>query len=129
MSSPHNQDIGSNNSPNNYMRYSTPRGNYNSDSPGGHFRSGGRRGGFRLFGDFNKSNSNGNFRGGRGRGSARGPLSKDSEIIIDSDLSTIAGHIVHEVISDAEVENSPVHESGSDSPNIATSSTSEKDTN
>lgn len=53
---------------------------------------------------------------------------EDLEIIIDSDTSARVENSFDDVVSDTEVDSSPVHDTGSDSPNIATSSTSEKDT-
>ncbi|XP_068243276.1 caprin homolog [Palaemon carinicauda] len=53
---------------------------------------------------------------------------EDSEIIIDSDTSARVENSFDDVVSDTEVDSSPIHDTGSDSPNIATSSTSEKDT-
>ena len=54
----------------------------------------------------------------------------DSEVIIDSDTSAsvLVQNSFDGVASDVEIDSSPVHDTGSDSPNIATSSTSEKDT-
>nr|XP_045605882.1 pro-resilin-like [Procambarus clarkii] len=52
----------------------------------------------------------------------------DSEIVIDSDASVIVENSYEEGISGTECDSSPVHDTGSDSPYVATSSTSEKDT-
>lgn len=52
----------------------------------------------------------------------------DSEIIIDSDASVIIENSYEEGISGTEGDSSPVHDTGSDSPYVATPSTSEKDT-
>lgn len=52
----------------------------------------------------------------------------NSEIIIDSDTSVVIENSYEEGVSGTEGDSSPVHDTGSDSPYVATSSTSEKDT-
>ncbi|XP_071518605.1 uncharacterized protein [Panulirus ornatus] len=52
----------------------------------------------------------------------------DAELIIDSDVSVVIENSYEEGISGTEGDSSPVHDTGSDSPYLVTSSTSEKDT-
>lgn len=52
----------------------------------------------------------------------------DAELIIDSDASVIIENSYEDGISGTEGDSSPVHDTGSDSPYVVTSSTSEKDT-
>lgn len=55
------------------------------------------------------------------------PSLDDSEIIIDSDTSVVVENSYEGGVSGTEGDSSPVPDTGSDSPYIATSSTSDKD--
>lgn len=55
------------------------------------------------------------------------PSLDDSEIIIDSDTSGVVENSYEGGVSGTEGDSSPVADTGSDSPYIATSSTSDKD--
>lgn len=59
--------------------------------------------------------------------SSSGPSLDDSEIIIDSDTSVVVENSYEGGVSGTEGDSSPVPDTGSDSPYVATSSTSDKE--